>query len=268
MYYSDSHVHTFFSPDSKTHPREHIEQALRLGMTSLCFTDHMDFDYPPQYQISFDLDPKAYFPFIENLRREYEGKLQIRTGVEIGLENSCRQRIIRYIQSSPWDFVIGSIHLADRLDPYFADYFAGRTAREAYLSYFETMLSCLETFDPVFDVLGHMDYIFRCGDRSVTDAWHEWPDLMDAILHILLDKGIGLEINTGGIKSGLPFQHPHDHLLARYRELGGELITLGSDAHSPDHLGDYFVETGERLKSLGFCYYAVFSKRKPSFYPL
>ena len=268
MYYSDCHVHTFFSPDSKTHPREHIEQAIRLGMDSLCFTDHMDFDYPPQYQISFDLDPKAYFPYMQKLRDEYDGKLKIRTGVEIGLETACQQQISEYIQSNPWDFVIGSIHLSGRLDPYFADYFEGRTVRKAYRAYFESMLSCLEAFDPIFDTLGHLDYIFRCGDQSIADAWSEWPDLMDAILRLLLDKGIGLEVNTGGIKSGLTFQHPHDHLLARYRELGGELITLGSDAHSPDHLGDYFAQTGERLKALGFRYYAVFADRKPAFLAL
>ncbi len=268
MYYSDCHVHSFFSSDSKTEPRDHVERALQLQMDSLCFTDHMDFDYPSRYKLSFRLDQEAYFPFMEKLRREYEGRIRIRSGVEIGLETAYQKQISEYILSYPWDFAIGSVHLVGRLDPYHKDFFEGRTVEEAYRSYFEAILSCLETFDPIFDTLGHLDYIFRCGDRSITDAWSQWPELMDAILHLLIEKGIGLEVNTGGIKSGLPFQHPHDNLLLRYRELGGELITLGSDAHTPDHLGDYFIPTGEKLKALGFRYYAVFAGRKPSFLPL
>lgn len=268
MYYPDHHVHTRFSPDSDTLPETHIERAIALGMPSICFTDHMDFNYPPQYGISFDLDPQTYLPAIHRLREHYNGQIAVHAGVEIGLEPELFPVITDYLASASWDFVIGSIHLASRMDPYFDEFFEGRTAREAYLSYFESTLACLKAFPPLFDVLGHLDYVFRCGDRSVTDAWSEWPDLMDEILRLVIDKGLGLDVNTGGWKSGLTFQHPHDNLLKRYRELGGELITFGSDAHKPGNLGEHFPETGEKLKSLGFRYYASYEGRKPSFHLL
>lgn len=268
MYYPDHHVHTCFSPDSETAPEAQIERAIALGMPAICFTDHMDFDYPPEFDIGFDLKPEVYLHTMAELRERYAGRIDVRAGVEVGLEAALQDTITRYIRSADWNFVIGSIHLAQRRDPYFDSYFEGRTAEEAYRSYFEATLSCLQCFEPVFDVLGHLDYVFRCGDRSVTNAWKEWPDLMDAILRLVVDKGLGLDVNTGGIKKGLAFQHPHDDLLKRYRELGGELITFGSDAHRPEHLGDHFPETGERLKALGFRYYASYVDRKPEFYPL
>lgn len=268
MYYSDHHVHTCFSPDSQTLPAEHAERAISLGMPAICFTDHMDFDYPPQYGITFDLQPEAYLTAMDRLKAQYAGRLDIRAGVEIGLETFLKERITSFIAAGDWDFVIGSIHIADRRDPYFDDYFAGRSEKDAYRSYFEATLDCLTHFEPVYDVLGHLDYVFRCGSRSLTNAWQEWPDLMDEILRTVVAKGLGLDVNTGGFKGGLTFQHPHDDLLRRYRELGGELITFGSDAHKPQNLGDHFPETGEKLKAMGFRYYASYKKRQPEFLPL
>ncbi len=268
MYYPDHHVHSFFSSDSQTPPNQQIERALKLGMPALCFTDHMDFDYPGEKKGEFCLDPKPYLTAMKKLREEYDGRIAVRAGVEIGLEVPYQKQITDYIRSSDWDFVIGSIHLAGRLDPYQDSYFEGRDSRQAYLAYFEATWKCLAAFEPAFDVLGHLDYVFRCGDRAVTNAWSEWPDLMDEILKLVVDKGLGLDVNTGGMKKGLVCQHPHDDLLKRYRELGGERITFGSDAHSPEHLGDRFPETGERLKALGFRYYASYRARKPEYYPL
>lgn len=268
MYYPDHHVHTHFSPDSTTTPEAQIGQAIALGMPAVCFTDHMDFNYPEEAGFVATLESQIYLKTMRTLREQYTERIEVQAGLEIGLEVASDREITDFIASGDWDFVIGSIHLAERKDPYLPSFFEGRSAREAYLSYFEATLSCLEHFEPIYDVLGHLDYVFRCGDRSVTNAWNEWPDLMDAILHLVVDKGLGLDVNTGGRKGGLSFQHPHDDLLKRYRELGGELITLGSDAHKPEHLGDKFPETGEKLKSLGFRYAASYKDRKPSFYPL
>ncbi len=268
LYYADQHVHSSFSSDSDTPPETQVLRAIELGMPSICFTDHMDFDYPAEYGISFDLDTDDYLACLSELRIKYEGKISIHSGVEMGLEIQEKEKICSCVLGSPWDFVIGSVHLSGRMDPYYDSFFEGRSSGEAYRSYFEDTLACLQSFDPVFDVLGHLDYVFRCGDRSVTDAWSEWPELMDSILRLLVDKGIGLEVNTGGMKKGLPFQHPHDNLLRRYRELGGELITLGSDAHDPSHLGDFFPQIGEKLLSMGYRYYAVYENRTPRFLPL
>lgn len=268
MYYPDYHVHTLFSSDSEARPEAHIERAIALGMPAICFTDHMDPHYPEEYGYTFMFDPAAYFPVMDRLREQYQGRIQVRAGVEMGLQTAYREETTGYIQDNPWDFVIGSIHQIDGMDPYMDGYFDNRTEEEAYRIYFEETLKNLQTYEPVYDVLGHLDYIFRCGNQTITDAWNAWPELMDAILRELVEQGIGLDINTGGFKKGLTTQHPHDNLLKRYRELGGELLTFGSDAHVPEHLGAHFPETGEKLKSLGFRYYASYTGRTPSFHRL
>lgn len=268
MYYPDHHVHTYFSSDSKARPESHIERAIALGMPSVCFTDHMDPHYPEEFGYTFMFDPASYFREMHGLRDRYQDRIRVCAGVEMGLQTDCREETVRYITENPWDFVIGSIHLVDGMDPYLEGYFDGWSEEEAYRAYFEETLCNLQEYEPVYDVLGHLDYIFRCGGQSVTDAWSAWPELMDEILHLLVKKGIGLDINTGGFKKGLTCQHPHDNLLRRYRELGGELITFGSDAHAPEYLGARFPEVGERLKSLGFSYVASYEGRKPSFYRL
>lgn len=269
MYYPDHHVHCSFSPDSQTPPEAQIQRAIELGMPAICFTDHMDYDYPEEANISFDLKPEIYLPAMSRLKEQYADRIDVRAGVEIGLDLACPDKIISYIQSADWDFVIGSIHLAGgRKDPYLPSYFEGRSSAEAYRAYFEDTLKCLQAFPPIYDIFGHLDYVFRCGDRSITNAWKEWPDLIDEILRQIIDQGLGLDVNTGGMKNGLPMQHPHDDVLRRYRELGGELITMGSDAHKTIHLGDHFPEVGEKLKAMGFQYAAAYKGRKAEFYKL
>jgi histidinol-phosphatase (PHP family) len=268
MYYPDHHVHTRFSSDSQAAPEAHIERAIELGMADICFTDHMDPHYPIEYGYSFQLDPGPYLETMRSLQDQYKDRIQVRAGVEVGLQPAYVEETVSYMKSYPWDFVIGSIHLVKGADPYLDGYFDHRTEEEAYRSYFEDTLENLQVYEAAFDVLGHLDYVFRVGNQTVTDAWNAWPELMDEILHILVEKGIGLDINTGGFRKGLKMQHPHDHLLKRYRELGGELITFGSDAHDPAYLGAYFPQVGESLKALGFRYGASYKNRKPSFYSL
>ena len=121
-----------------------------------------------------------------------------------------------------------------------------------------------------YDSAGHIDYAFRYLPSHSRDyaPYPEYGDVLDEILKTVIDKGKCLEINTAGLKAGLTFAHPHPEILKRYRELGGELITTGSDAHNPAQIGKYFDVTGDLLTNLGFRYYAVFRNRKPVFLPL
>ena len=108
MYYPDHHVHCDFSPDSPTPAREQILRAIELGMPCLCFTDHMDYDYPEEANIIFDLKPEIYLPAMRKLKEEFADRIDVRIGMEIGLETCYRDKILSYIDSAPWDFVIGT----------------------------------------------------------------------------------------------------------------------------------------------------------------
>ena len=151
------------------------------------------------------------------------------------------------------------------MDPYEKVFFQGRSEFQAYHRYFEVLLKNLETFS-CFDTCGHIDYVVRYGPNQNRDySYEKYQDILDAILKKLIEKQIGLECNTAGFKYGLGHPNPTEKILARYRELGGEILTLGSDAHAPEHIAYHFKKTAELLKECGFQYYTVFKERKPEF---
>ena len=126
----------------------------------------------------------------------------------------------------------------------------------------------IRTFDS-FDVYGHLDYVVRYGPhKDAQYSFEKYRDILEDILKLLIEKGKGIEINTGGLKYGLKELHPCTGLLKRYKELGGEIVTVGSDAHKPENIGFGFARAEEVLKACGFRYYTLFQQRRPAFLPL
>lgn len=267
MIYIDSHTHTSFSGDSDTPPQSQIEKAIALGMPAFCITDHQDFDFPPSEDI-FTFDTDAYFKKLFQLKDDYKDQIDLRIGVELGLQPDMPTDIASYTRRYPFDFIIGSTHLCRGKDPYYRDFCEDITEEEAYRSYFEDELKNCSSYD-CYDVAGHLDYIVRYGpNKNAFYSYQKYSDLLDEILKVLVSRGNGIECNTSGLKSGLGHPHPTEDILRRYRELGGEILTLGSDAHMPDHLGYAFDRIGNLLKDCGFRYYTTFKDRKPEFHPL
>ncbi|MDO5410508.1 MAG: histidinol-phosphatase HisJ family protein [Lachnospiraceae bacterium] len=267
--YTDSHVHTCFSSDSDTPLSMQLNRALELGMESIYITDHQDFDFPQEvYGSSFQFDTKAYIRSLQQAKEEYSGRIELRIGVELGLMEHLKEQLETYTTSWPFDYVIGSVHLVRRIDPYYPEFYEGRSCREAYMEYFETTLKNVQLHS-CFDSLGHLDYVARYGPASSSDYPNPvYHDIIDEILRTLIQKNIALECNTAGLKYGLQFPNPHADVIKRYLELGGEMITLGSDGHQPAHLGYAFTEIGDYLKACGVKYQTVFKNRKPEFVPL
>lgn len=263
----DYHLHSSFSGDSEAAPEDMIQKAVSLGMKQMCFTDHYDMDYPDEPEL-FLFDVDAYFAKMSELKEQYKDRIKICTGIELGLQPHLQNRCRKFVCDYPFDFVIGSSHVVNHMDPYYPQYFEGRSESECYQEYFQSILDNLNVFDD-FDVYGHIDYIVRYGpDKNLHYSYERYRNVLDAILHTCIQKGIGLEINTGGIAYGLGTTNPHPDILKRYRELGGEIITIGSDAHTPERLGYEFGQAGTILRDCGFRYYTVFENRKPVYIPL
>ena len=258
---SDCHMHTGFSSDSDAKPEEMAEQAIRMGMEHICITDHFDMDYPGG---EFALDTETYFDKIKKLQSEFEGRLEIRLGVELGLQPYLAGRIQTYADAYPFDYVIGSVHLVNGLDPYDRETYPGTDA-ELYREYFECTLKNIRAVKG-FQALGHLDYVVRYGyEREKGYSYQNYADVIDEILRELIFRGIALEVNSGGLKYGLGFPNPHPDILKRYRELGGEMITVGSDAHQPGHVGYGFGLIRDILLDCGFRYFTEFSGHAPFF---
>lgn len=269
MILADYHVHSNFSSDGKASMEQMIEQAIKLGLKKICFTDHMDYDYTEQkagYNFIFDVE--AYQEKLSEMKDRFEDQIEILTGIELGLQPHLKERLNSLLQQNPFDFVIGSSHVVDRIDPYYQEYWADRTTYEGVLKYYQTIIDNCNAFHG-FHVYGHMDYIIRYipgqSAENMRYSYRDYSDILEECLKTILSHGNGIEVNTSGYKYGLEQPHPCIEILRRYRELGGELITIGSDAHEPKHLCYDFDCAAELLKEIGFRYYAVFVQGKPRY---
>ncbi len=264
---ADTHVHTLFSGDGSFSPEIMIEKAISLGLSHLCLTDHMDYDYTDG-GICFEFDPKKYFDYMTPLKEQYQDRIDLMIGVELGLQPYLSSRHHNLVFSHPFDYVIGSIHLVNSRDPYYPSFFEGREEQTAYREYFECVLQNLKSYMN-FDSLGHLDYVVRYGPtKNKNYAWTQYGEILDAILRILIKNEIALEVNTGGYKYDLGEPNPCADILKRYKELGGKLLTIGSDAHDPAYLAYEFSRLRELLISCGFSSYYIFKKRAPMELPL
>lgn len=260
----DTHMHTNFSGDSDASPESMAEKAISLGLSGVCITDHLDYDYPDEPE-TFLLDVENYVPEILNLQKKYEDRLPISLGIELGLQPHLADKHRALLEQYSFDFVIGSSHVVHGIDPYYPAYYENRTEAAAYREYFESILENILAFDG-FDIYGHIDYVVRYGPNKNADySYRKYQDIIDEILKTLIEKGKGIELNTSGFKYGLGHPNPTEDIIRRYRELGGEIITIGADGHRPEHIAYDFEKVPGILKSCGFDYFTVFQNRTPQF---
>lgn len=292
----DSHMHSSFSEDSDTPMRDMVRQAKALGLSGVIFTEHVDLDYPKRYG-TFTADIDQEEQMVRELREEFpslsgEAGFRIGYGIECGMQRGLADRYSRIVSSHPFDLVIASQHLVGRDDPYFPESWKGHSPGEYIALYYEQMYANLSEMDD-WDTLAHMDYIIRyipdgpCagnGDDSagkapddrgkfqmacgLYDSMMENREIIDAILELVIREHKCLEVNTAGYKYGLGQPNPSPSILRRYLELGGRRITIGADAHAPEHIAFAFEEARQLLLSLGFRTYNVFEKRKSREVPL
>ena len=272
MIKADIHTHTSFSGDSDEPMENQIKSAISKGLDYLCFTEHMDIDYPSspsEPDNIFILDTDAYFCKFKDLKRQYANqKIELLFGVELGLQPHLAKTHEEFIKKYDFDYVIGSEHVTNKKDPYYPSFYEGRPEYEAYCEYFEDIIRNLNIFS-AFDSFGHLDYVVRYGPNKNKDySYTKYGDYIDEILRIIIDKGIALEVNSGGYKYGLGCPNPSKEIILRYKELGGEMITIGSDAHDTSRIAGDFNQIENLLKDCNYKFYTVFQKRKPIFLPL
>lgn len=267
MIIADFHTHSSNSGDCDIPMSVQIEAAINKGISHLCITEHMDYDFPetPDENISFVLDTDTYYKeFISN-KEKYADKINLYFGVELGLQPHLANMHKDYISKYDFDFIIGSSHVCDGYDVYYPDFYKNKDEKACYMRYFESELENINAFND-FDVYGHLDYVVRYGPtKDANYQFNDYKDILDEILKKLISSGKGIEINTGGLKKGMKETNPSLDILKRYKELGGEIITVGSDAHFAENIAYGFDRAKGVLEKAGFTRYAVFKDRKPEF---
>lgn len=255
----DLHLHSNFSFDSSTNPEENIKACINKGIKIMAFTDHIDNYCQKEQNDRLNID--EYFSTIYKLRTQYD-KIEILAGIEVGLAHENKDKIKNFIANNPFDFVIGSIHAIE-----FEDVWKNRRKIQddpiAYFrKYYKYMLDSIKAIDN-FSVLGHIDYIDRyMMDKSIIPKFEIYRDLIDEILKELIKTNRGIEINTAGFRNNLFYANPKDEILKRYKELGGTIVTIGSDSHTPDTCGFKIKDILKRIKDLGFKTISYFEEKK------
>lgn len=271
MLISDTHLHSFFSSDSQAPMEDMVLQGISLGLHTLCFTEHYDYDFPvAEDGLDFQVDFERYYNEFIRLKEKYASKIELLHGIELGVQPHIGPALAKFYQKmgDRFDFIINSCHLIDRQDPYDHHFFDTRTSEDAIQEYFENIFINLRVF-PDFQTAGHLDYICRyLPSPGYTFHYRNFQEILDSILRTLIENGRGLEVNTAGLKHGLPWPNPHMEILKRYHELGGEIITIGSDAHRPCDIAYDFAKLPAMLSEAGFQYYALYRNQKPSFIPI
>lgn len=256
----DYHVHSNISADSEEEMEAHCAYAIQAGVNEICFTEHLDIDL--QYDgIDFLPDLDLYEKKIKAARGKFKA-LTIKKGMEVGLKPGVAEKTKAYLFGREFDFIIASQHLIGGQDPWVGSFFKGRNIFNIFALYLNELLENLKHYD-FYNVVGHIGYpskFYPFEDKVLRYA--DFSELLDEILKHVIQAGKGLEVNTSSFAvSGEDM--PEKNILKRYRELHGELITIGSDAHRKERLGDGYARVMAYLKDLGFQYICTFQNMEP-----
>jgi histidinol-phosphatase (PHP family) len=261
----DSHLHTTFSCDGRATMVEMVEQAIRLGLREITFTDHLDLDPADDCRDYLRLDD--YLAELARCQAVYGDRITIRAGLEAGDVHRYGTEIARRLAGAPLDFLIGSVHYVDDLFAGGVEYASSRDAATGIGAYFEQVLLAAATDG--YDVHGHLD-VFKRRSRAVWGPFDPapWAEPIREALRRLIAGGRGIEINTSGVRTDAGEPCPGLPILRWYKELGGEILTLGSDSHRVAHLG-YGLEIGAALaRAAGFTRVCTFAQRRPVWHAL
>ena len=276
---TDYHVHTKYSDDSEYPMEEAVRDAIALGLSEICFTDHVDYgikrdwDDPrgveyrcggpgePERMPVVNVNYPEYAAEFAGLKEKYKDQITLKMGMEFGMQTHTIPQYEKLFSSYPFDFIILSVHQVDDKEFWTQDFQKGRTQEEYNLRYYEEILELVRCYHN-YSVLGHLDLISRY-DKAGYFPFEKIRPIVAEILRTVIDDGKGIEINTSSHRYGLSDLTPSRDILRLYRDLGGEVITIGSDSHKKAHLGAFVCETMDEMKALGFKAFYTFDKMVP-----
>ena len=255
----DLHVHSVFSGDGHAYIEDMCAEAVKQGLSEIAFTEHVDHNPADVSYGKFELD--EFCAQVDAANRKFAGKLNVLKGIEFAEPQLYPAELRAFGSDGRLDVIIGSVHwVGDVLIS--SDSFEGRDVEEMYLGYFNSLLQAVEMGG--FDVLAHLDIVKRFGVQYVGPFQIElFRKQITAILAAAVERKIALEVNTSGLRQPCVEAFPSIDILKLFRELGGELVTIGSDAHRIRHLGFGLADGLELIREAGFDAVTVYRHRQP-----
>ncbi|MBN2795054.1 MAG: histidinol-phosphatase HisJ family protein [Clostridia bacterium] len=256
----DYHLHSHFSGDCNEQMEETIKKAIEMGGKHLCFTDHLDYDYPT-HEIDFEgFDEKAFTAHINQLQDKYS-EIKLQKGVELGLQTHLANQCDAFVKNFDPDFVLCSFHVAKRQDLFNGDFYENRTPEQAWLDYYEDVYNTLNVFKS-YCVVGHLDIPKRYNEKVKDVDIKAYESALDKVLIKIIEDKKGIEVNMSGLRTPQMETLPNRLILQKYFDLGGSIITIGSDAHRKEDIYSHFKEVLLMLQEIGFEYLATYEKMK------
>ena len=266
-YRADYHIHSNHSPDCKVPIDELCQTAVTKGFQEIVITDHFEF-YTTGHPVGL-FTPKYIAKImdeIEEAQKKYEGQLIIRKGIEFGQPTVNPESAKEILAQFPFDYVIGSVHKVGNLSLSNVAYNA-HNIEDICLNYFDMLYELADQGD--FDCLGHIDMIRLYAAKQGTPLdILEYEEQLIPILRRVIERGKGIEINTIGFRQELSTTLPDINVLKLYRELGGQILTIGSDAHRAADIGSGWSESAILAKLAGFDYVTLYQNRRPILIPI
>ena len=283
---ADYHIHCKYSDDSEEDLEKIIETAINKGIDEICFTDHVDYGIKPDKDVFEKMDENAkkdwikkigridlnvdypnYFKEIEELREKYKDKITIRQGLEFGMQvhtiKDFQKLFDKYKEK--FDFVILSCHQVNDKEFWTNEFQKGKSIDEYNTEYYEEIYRVMSRYSD-YSILGHLDHIQRYNETIY--PFEKSREIIEKILKKVIEDNKGIEVNTSSFRYGLKELTPERDILKLYHELGGKIITIGSDAHKAENVGERIPYIQEELKKIGFTDICTFDKMKPIFHKL
>lgn len=283
---ADYHIHCKYSDDSEEDLEKIIKTAINKGIDEICFTDHVDYGIKPDKDVFEKMDENAkkdwikkigridlnvdypnYFKEIEELREKYKDKITIRQGLEFGMQvhtiKDFQKLFDKYKEK--FDFVILSCHQVNDKEFWTNEFQKGKSIDEYNAEYYEEIYRVMSRYSD-YSILGHLDHIQRYNETIY--PFEKSREIIVKILKKVIEDNKGIEVNTSSFRYGLKELTPERDILKLYHELGGKIITIGSDAHKAENVGEHIPYIQEELKKIGFTDICTFDKMKPIFHKL
>ena len=276
---ADYHIHCRYSDDSEEEPEKIIESAVSKNFDEICFTDHVDYGIKidhdvynkmndsekEKYKNLLNVDYPEYLREISELREKYKDKITIRQGLEFGMQTHTIADFQKIFDKYDLDFVILSCHQVNDEEFWNKVFQQGKTPDEYNYKYYEEIYKVIQKYSD-YSILGHLDHIQRYNETIY--PFEKSREIITEILKKVIEDGKGIEVNTSSFRYGLKDLTPERNILKLYYELGGKIITIGSDAHKAENVGDHIPYIQSELKKIGFTHICTFDKMKPIFHEL
>lgn len=254
----DYHLHSKHSFDGNDKIIDICKNAIKLTISEICFTEHFTVN-PKDVSYKY-LDYHVYSNDVIECIEKFGNSLKIKKGLEVGEPHIRKEILDNYMEDKNFDYIIGSIHNIG--DMKLREHISNNTKEEFYQDYFEEVFKAAKYGD--IDVLGHLDLMKRYAfDNYGNYSFNSYEEIIREILKVIIKRGIGVELNTSGLRNKVNEVFPSPDALKLYKRLGGEIITIGSDSHSIDFIGNNFDLAIKLLRNLGFKYIFKYTNRKP-----